>query len=154
MSDVIFAEKISSVMQRVKTASFDEKKSQPTEEQVNRFLDAISSLRNFLNDKTTKLEKFTEGLEELSWMTGLNEEHLKSLSDLIGASRDLRRSLIKTYVRFNVKVKSRGIMVSEINGFKRSIDDFTETINDLESVYFYLPNNPEFIEITDRLSKL
>lgn len=154
MSEVEYAEKISSIMSDVKTASYDEKREQPTEEQVNGFLEAISSLRNFLEEKTHKIDHLTNGLEELSWLTNLNEDNLKAINELISGARDLRRSLIKTYVRFNTKVKSRGMMVVEINNYKRSIDDLTETINDIESVYFYLPKNPDFLDVTSLLSKL
>ena len=45
----------------------------------------------------------------------------------------------------------KGIAKEEISEFKSALDDFREAYQDIASVFFILPNNPELQEITDSL---
>ena len=74
-----------------------------------------------------------------------------SLNDLIASIKDAHSILIKQYVSLNY-IRSKGIAKEEISKFKSSIDDLKESYQDLESVFFFLPEIPDFKETTKQLS--
>ena len=142
---------INNTLSNVRQFSFDEKRNVLNEEKLNEFLDAILDFKSLLHIKTQKLEDLNPRLEELTWFTGLNDECLMLLNDLISAARDLHSSLIRQYVQLD-RIRRTGIAKAEIKRFKNAIDDFKESYTDLESVFFYLPEMPDFVETTKLLS--
>lgn len=136
----------------VRDFSFKEKQSPLLdEEQMNGFLDAILDFKNGLSKKTQDIYDFSDRIEKLSWFDDLDEECLMVANDLISAAKDLSSSLIRQYVSMNF-IRSKGIAKDEIKNFKNAIDEFKETYTDLESVLFFLPEMPDFIETTKELS--
>lgn len=136
----------------VRNFSFKEKQSPLfDEEQVNGFLDAILDFKKGLSEKTRNIYDFNERIEKLTWFDDLDEECLMVANDLISAAKDLSSSLIRQYVSMNF-LRSRGIAKDEIKDFKNAIDEFKEIYTDLESVLFFLPEMPDFIETTKELS--
>ena len=73
------------------------------------------------------------------------------INDLISSARELRSSLVRQYVLIN-PFRTKGIAKEEIKDFKNSIDELKEVCQDLDSVFFFLPENSEFQEITKELS--
>ncbi|WMN11379.1 hypothetical protein QYS49_38175 [Marivirga salinae] len=73
------------------------------------------------------------------------------LNDIISSAKDLRTSLIRQYISLNFLI-SNGIAKDEIKEFKNSIDELKESYEDLESVFFFLPEMPDFVETTKKLS--
>lgn len=73
------------------------------------------------------------------------------LNDLISSAKDLRTSLIRQYISMNF-FRKKGIAKEEIKNFKNSIDELKESYEDLESVFFFLPEMPDFVETTSKLS--
>ncbi len=144
---------ISDTFQRVRDFSFQEKKEAflYEEEKTNEFLDAILAFKNNLGIKTNKINLLLEEIEKLTWYDNLDDECLKLINDLISSMKDLHSSLIRQYVSMN-KVRAKGIAKAEIKYFKLAIDDLKESFQDLESVFFYLPEMPDFQETTKLLS--
>jgi hypothetical protein len=152
MESTIQKSKIIDTYENVRAFSYIEKKSPFLDEKkINALLDAIIDFKKTLKDKTDKLEKLNEGLESMTWFNDLEEESLMKINDLIAASKDLHSSLIRQFVSIN-HFRSKGIAKNEIKQFKNAIDDLKEIYTDLESVFFYLPGIPEFIETTKQLS--
>lgn len=145
---------INKTLNHVRDLSFKEKKNtQIGEREINSFLDRILELKNGLAEKTEKLNKINEELEGLTWLdNGMDEECLKALNDLISSAKDLHSSLIRQYVLYNQKFKTKGIAKNEIKELKYAIDDLKDCYTDLESVYFFLPAMPDFVETTKELS--
>ena len=81
----------------------------------------------------------------------MDEECLMLINDLISSAKDLRSSLIRQYVSLGF-LKKKGIAKEEIKDFKNSLDELKETYQDLESVFFYLPEFSGFTETTKQLS--
>ncbi|MDP3359961.1 MAG: hypothetical protein Q8S41_11525 [Lutibacter sp.] len=136
----------------VRNFSFKEKQSPLfDEEHMNGFLDAILDFKKGLSEKTQNIYDFNERIEKLTWMDDLDEECLMVANDLISAAKDLFSSLIRQYVSLNF-IRTRGIAKNEIKDFKNAIDEFKEIYTDLESVLFFLPEMPDFIETTKELS--
>jgi acyl carrier protein phosphodiesterase len=144
---------ISNTFSSVRTFSFNEKKSPLLDgEPTNVLLDAILDLKKSLKEKTEKIHDVNERIEKLTWFDDLDEESLMLLNDLISSAKDLYSSLIRQYVILNNVLRKKGIAKEEIKDFKNSIDELRETYEDLESVFFFLPKMPEFVQTTRQLS--
>lgn len=143
---------IETTFSNVRTFSFNEKKNPILdEEKINSFLDAILDLRKSLTDKTKKLYDINSRIEKLTWLNNLSDECLMSINDLISAAKDLRSTLIRQYVSMNF-LRNKGLAKDEIKEFKNSIDELKEAYQDLESVFFFLPEFKGFVETTKQLS--
>lgn len=143
-------EKIINTVSAVRKVSFEEKLNS-TEEKLNNFLDAILDFKIMLTEKTAKINELIENLESVTWLQIQNEECLMLLNDLVAQAKDLHSSLIRNYVVFN-SLKQKGIAKECIKEYKAAIDDFKESYSDIESVFFFLPEMPEFKETTKELS--
>lgn len=146
---------IQNTFTNIRNFSFKEKKeSQQYEEKVNSFLDQLNIFKKELREKTSEIYEINSSIEKLTWYSNLDEECLMAINDLISSAKDLRSSLIRQYVAMNKPFKSRGIAKEEIKDFKNSIDELREVYEDLESVFFSLPEMPEFVETTKKLSHI
>jgi hypothetical protein len=143
---------ISKTFSSVRNFSFEEKKvSIFDEERMNAFLDAILEFKNTFQRKTEKIVEINDRIERLTWFNDLDEESLMLINDLISSIKDLHSTLIRQYVSLNL-IRSKGIAKDEIKNFKNAVDDLKENYQDLESVYFFLPEIPDFKETTKLLS--
>lgn len=143
---------IANTFSNVRSFSFQEKKSPLLDqERVNSVLDAILDFKSSLKEKTAKIYNINEKIEEITWFNDLDEESLMLLNDLISSAKDLRTTLIRQYISMNY-LRKKGIAKEEIKDFKNSIDELKESYEDLESVFFFLPEMPDFVETTSKLS--
>lgn len=143
---------IQNTFSSVRSFSYAEKKSPLSEEELtNKFLDAILDFKSLLKDKTYRIYETNENIEKLTWLNDLDDECLMIINDLISAAKDLHSSLIRQYVSMNY-LRKQGIAKEEIKDFKNSIDELKEAYSDLESVFFFLPEMPDFVETTKQLS--
>lgn len=153
MENLTIKDKIVATVNEVREASFKEKTSSfglDTEERINSFLDKILTFKKILTEKTQKIELFSEKLESLTWFNEVDEECLKLLNDLIATVKDWHSSLIRQYVSMNM-LRKKSIASEEINDFKYAVDGLKEVANDLESIFFFLPQNQDFQETTKEL---
>ncbi len=152
METLEYKSKISETFSVVRSFSFNEKKSPlMDEESMNTFLDAILGFKTNMKEKTETISSITERMDKLTWFTNPDEESLMLLNDLISAAKDVHSSLIRQYVSLT-PIRKKGIAREEIREFKNSIDELKESYEDLESVFFFLPEMPEFVETTKQLS--
>ncbi|QFZ55164.1 hypothetical protein FEZ18_10330 [Oceanihabitans sp. IOP_32] len=136
----------------IRSFSYQEKKTPLIDEKrVNSILDAILDFKNSLKEKTNKIYNINEKIEKITWFNELDEESLMLLNDLISSAKDLRTSLIRQFISMN-SLRRKGIAKEEIKDFKNSIDELKESYEDLESVFFFLPEMPDFVETTSKLS--
>lgn len=146
-----FKSEIYNTFSNVRSFSFEEKKAFLNEEKVNALLDAIIEIKNFFKDKTEKINSINEEIEKLTWFNDVNDECLILLNDLISSIKDAHSTLIKQYVSLN-NIRTKRIAKEELSKFKSAIDDLKESYQDLESVFFFLPDIPDFKETTKQLS--
>ncbi|HEV8081845.1 MAG TPA: hypothetical protein VGP55_01505 [Chitinophagaceae bacterium] len=152
MERLSFKSQISDTFSSVRNFSFEEKKaSLYNEEKINALLDAILDFKDKFQEKTERINEINEKIEKLTWFDELNDECLRLINDLISSIKDLHSSLIRQYVALNY-VRSKGIAKEEIRNFKSAIDDLKDSYQDLESVFFFLPEMPDFKETTKQLS--
>lgn len=142
--------KIETTVNEVRKISFEEKRNS-AEEKINAFLDAVLEFKEMLTKKAEKISRLVDKLDEVTWYKVEDEECLMLLNDLIAQTKDLHSSLIRNYVIF-ASLKQKGIAKAEIKNYKSAIDDLKESFTDLESVFFFLPEMPEFKETTKELS--
>ncbi|ARV08286.1 hypothetical protein BTO05_01010 [Winogradskyella sp. PC-19] len=144
--------KIKDTFSSVRDFSYSEKRNPMSEDAMNnQLLDAILDLKSSIKNKTKRIYEVNHNIEKLTWFNDLDEECLMLTNDLISAAKDLRSSLIRQYISLDF-LRKKGIAKEEIKDFKNSIDELKETYQDLESVFFYLPEIPEFVETTKQLS--
>jgi ABC-type transporter Mla subunit MlaD len=150
--ECVYKERIKETVSSVRSFSFDEKNSPlNSEERINTFLDSINEFKDILKDKTQKINKINTRLQEITWFNNLDDDCLRLLNDIISAGKDLHSSLVRQYAKMG-NLRKKGIAKEEIRFLKLAIDDLKEAIEDLDSVFFYLPNSPNFIETTRLLS--
>ncbi|MDD3721852.1 MAG: hypothetical protein PHW92_05085 [Lutibacter sp.] len=143
---------IQNTFSSVRSFSFTEKKSSISEKELtNKFLDAILDLKSSLKEKTHKIYETNANIERLTWLNDLDDECLMIINDLISSAKDLHSSLIRQYVSMTY-LRRQGIAKEEIKIFKNAIDELKEAYSDLESVFFFLPEMPNFAETTKQLS--
>jgi DNA mismatch repair ATPase MutS len=136
----------------VRNASYYEKKQPLMEdEKINQLLDSILEFKKSLIYKTGTIYDINERLGKITWYNNLDEECYMLLNDLISSARDLRGSLVRQYISINT-LRNKGVAKEEIKDFKNAIDELKETYEDLESVFFFLPKMPDFLETTKKLS--
>lgn len=145
-------EEIADTFSSVRSFSFHEKKSPLMDhEKVNTFLDTILELKNAISEKTDLIYTLNERIEKITWFDDLDEESYMLINDLISALKDSHSTLIRQYVTLNY-IRQKGIAKEEIKDFKCSIDELKESYMDLESVFFFLPEMPDFNDTTKQLS--
>jgi hypothetical protein len=152
MECLSYKSEIVDTFSNVRSFSFQEKKTPLLDEDgVNSFLDAILNFKSGLKEKTSKIYNINERIEKITWFNNLDEESLMVINDLISSAKDLRTSLIRQYISMNF-LRKKGIAKEKIKDFKNSIDELKESYEDLESVFFFLPEMPYFVETTTKLS--
>lgn len=146
-------QKVSKVLDEVKTTSFSERREIKSEEEIiNSFLDKIIDFKKNVATRTQKIEDISEKMETISWINEkMDDETLKDLNNLIVLAKDLHKTLIIHYVSFT-PLRKNGIAKEETANFKNALDTFKEVYSDIESTFFSLPNNKDFVEITKRIS--
>jgi hypothetical protein len=114
-------------------------------------LDSLLEFRKSLKEKTETIISFNDRIERITWYNDLDEECYMLINDLISTIKDLHSSLIRQYISMNY-IRQKGIAKEEIREFKNTIDVLKENYQDLESVFFFLPEISEFKETTKLLS--
>ena len=144
--------KIQNTFSSVRDFSYSEKRNLMSENELNNaFLDAMLDLKSSIKNKTKRIFEVNDNIEKLTWFNDLDDECLMLTNDLISAAKDLHSSLVRQYIFLDF-LRKKGVAKEEIKEFKTSIDELKETYQDLESVFFYLPEMPEFVETTKQLS--
>lgn len=152
MECITYKEEIDSTIVSARAISYDEKKSPFMDERrINTLLDSINELKIALKEKTELLNSLIIRTEKITWFNDLDEECLMKINDLISIIKDVHSTLIRQYVSLT-PFRSRGIAKTEIREFKHTIDEVRVLYQDLESVFFFLPEMPDFKETEHMLS--
>jgi hypothetical protein len=131
--------------------SFAERKSY--NEQANDFLDRIINLKHLIKEKTQNIVSINCKLESLTWLSNLDDECLLMISDIIANVKELHSLLIHYYTKFD-SLRIQGIAKAELKEFKSAIDDLKEINTDVEQVFFMLPSDKSFQEISSKFTQL
>lgn len=144
---VVTSPKIKEVLSSARKYSFEEKRLAYIDE--NKITTLVKST---IKAKIKEINNFNDELEKLTWIDDIDEGCLMLINDLISFSKDWYSSLIRQYVAMEGTLEAEGIAKEEIENFRTSIDELKESFEDLESVFFFLPKMPDFVETTKQLS--
>ena len=136
-------EKIAKIVDDVKRFS-EKERTEPSQEQIDQFLDKINWLKDFILEDISRLKSITTGLEDLTWITEFDEKDVEDLRYIVNICKDIHSTLVKYYIK--LKSIFNGMPKQELSDFKLSIDDFREAYTDINSKFFVLPNLQDFKE--------
>ena len=152
MGCIAYKAEIQDTFTRVRDFCYNDKRSPfMDQERMNAFLDVILEFKDSLGEKTNKIFSINDNIDKITWYNDRDDECLKLINDLISAIKDLRSTLIRQYVSMSF-LRQKGIAKEEIKKFKIAVDELKEVYEDLESVFFFLPEMPDFNETTKLLS--
>lgn len=124
------------------------------EDKTNAFLDSINLTQDFLSKTTPSIIILTEKLEEFSWFENVTEQNKFLIKIALLASEELTKSLSKSYIVLKKLYKPKDVLKEELKQYKEAIENLQETTNDIEMVFFELPNDTEFKAINEKLASL
>jgi len=130
--------KISSVYKSISDFSFQEKIKE--QKSTYALLENILDLRCMLLEKSNKLDDIVKRMEAITWFNNIEDACKQLINDIIASANDLHTTLVEE-LQITQEIYSRGIAKEEINSFKTSVGDLKEAFEDLESVFFKLPQN-------------
>jgi hypothetical protein len=119
---------------------------------IDSILDRIIEFQSNIQGKADKINFINSKFQELTWVNNIDNECLLLLRKLIDTSKVLHNKMIKYYVSLNWAIK-RGIANEAMKNFKLSLDDLKEYNQDLEDLFFNLPEDEYFTERVNLLSK-
>ncbi len=111
------------------------------QEEINFFLDTIIEYKKFLTDKAGLFNELTLKLEELTWISNREDKMvILIINVIIALSKEIYR-IYKSALEVNKKLQKLDYAVSEIENYNTALEDFIETIDDIEFSFFYFPNS-------------
>lgn len=115
------------------------------EEITDRFLDSINALRKSLRVSTAGLVKVDELLSKVTWLDAAEVDD-ETLESLIDSGLQAHRILLLNYVRLRRAFWQENIAKKELAAFKDALDNFEETLFELNQIFFELRKDEDFNE--------
>lgn len=117
-------------------------------------LDQINKVRASFVESSEAIEDIIKKLQSLTWtLREPTPDDLKSVSDILFVGRRLLKgsnSIINSYQ----PLWQKGVIITETSEFKEVSAHLAEILDDIDSVYFKLPNLPGFDDTTHELESL
>jgi len=117
------------------------------EEITDRFLDSINDLRKSLKVTTAGLHKVDELIAKVTWLEGTDAEDEETLAALIDGGLQAHRTLLLNYVKLSRTFWRENIAKKEIAAFKEALDNFEESLFELDQIFFELRKDEGFNEL-------
>lgn len=121
------------------------------EEKINRFLDGINDFKTKLADRTTKIQKLDELLSKATWFDIQNKEEEELLKSVIHKSHTFHSKAIRNFVQLKNNLWKDNICRAEITQYKNALDDFEESIYELNEIFFDLRKDHDFNKLIDSI---
>lgn len=117
-------------------------------------LDLINKVRANFVGSTEAMEDIIEKLQSLTWtIVEPTPDDLKSVADIISLGRQLLKGAVSIVASYQ-PLWEKGVIITETNEFKEVSGHLGEVLDDIESVYFKLPDLPGFNDTTHELESL
>ncbi|HAT76313.1 MAG TPA: hypothetical protein DCS19_05590 [Flavobacterium sp.] len=114
------------------------------QERVNRLLDAINSTRTKINKMSSNVSKLDELFTKLSWLELANSEEEILIKKVIAQAKKYHTNSLKNYILLKNTLFKDGICKIEIEDYKNALDDFEDTVLEIEQIFFVLRKDDEF----------
>lgn len=114
-------------------------------------LDLINKVRANFVGSTEAMEDIIEKLQSLTWtIVEPTPDDLKSVADIIFLGRQLLKGAASIVTSYQ-PLWQQGVIITETTEFKEVSGHLAEVLDDIESVYFKLPDLPGFNDTTHKL---
>ncbi len=121
---------------------------------LDELLDRINEVRIRFAEMSGRLLSIVGSLEKLTWLVDAPSEGiLKEINAILDISRGLHTQMEKSKVALK-KIGIEELCPEAADVLFADIDLLGETIDDVEAVFFRLPNNPHFKEICKKAAQL
>ena len=121
------------------------------EERINLFLDAINEFKDKINDSIHTFKQLEELFTKLTWKDISDPEDEKLLKELIHSAKKFHSLCIKEYANMRSTFWPKNICRSEITAFKNCLDDYEESVFEVEEIFFTFRKDDELNAIFDSL---
>ena len=121
------------------------------QERINKFLDQINHLRSKIIDKTDKLESLDSLFTQITWLEVKNLEEEKLLKQVIEKAKKFHSKLIRNYAAMKKNLWQDNICRDEIENYKEALDDFEDSVFEVEQIFFSLRKDDEFNNLMNSL---
>lgn len=122
------------------------------QEIIDEFLDSINSLKRILRKSTKALRSADEFMSSITWLDDSETNDDKELAEIIDGGLAAHRILIMNYVKMRRTLWQDNVAKKELADFKDAIDDFEETLFELNQIFFELRKDEEFNELVDKVA--
>lgn len=114
------------------------------QERVNRLLDAINSTRTKIIKMSSNLSNLDELFTKLSWLEIANSEEEILIKKVLAQAKKYHTNSLKNYILLKNTLFKDGICKIEIEDYKNALDDFEDTVLEIEQIFFILRKDDEF----------
>jgi len=114
------------------------------QERVNRLLDAINSTRTKIIKMSSNLSNLDELFTKLSWLELANSEEEILIKKVLAQAKKYHTNSLKNYILLKNTLFKDGICKIEIDDYKNALDDFEDTVLEIEQIFFVLRKDDEF----------
>jgi len=124
------------------------------EERINKCLDHINLLKTKIVDRTNKLENLDDLLTQITWLEVEDQEEEKLLREVIEKAKKFHSKLIRNYATMKKDLWQKNICREEIENYKYALDDFEDSVFEVEEIFFYLRKDDEFNDLINSFQSL
>lgn len=110
-------------------------------------LDKINDLRSKIVNKTEALKELDSLFAKLTWIEKYSDSELENLSKLIKSARKFHKSLLIQFTHINNIESKDKLFRNELPLFKSAIDDFEESIEDINEIFFEIRTDDELMSL-------
>jgi len=121
------------------------------QEKIDLFLDNINKLKRNVSDRIKKAKHLEELFTRITWLDIKNSEEEVLLKDVLTKSKLYHSNSIKMVVFLKNKLWRKNICRTEITSYQDSLDDFEDTIYEVEQIFFSLRKDEEFNDLLKSL---
>jgi len=121
------------------------------QDKINKFLDSINNIKKKVSQQTERIEELDRLFSELTWLDLQNPEEEKLLREVIEKAKSFHFKSIRDFAEMKKGLWQDKIARMEITNFKEALDDFEDSVFEVEHIFFILRKDDEFNELTNSL---
>ena len=121
------------------------------QERINNFLDSFNMFKTRLLDRVSKIQQLEQLFTNITWLDLKDQEEEKLLKDIISRSKLFYSKSIKDVAILKSKYWRKNMFRTEITEYQNCLEDFEDTIFEVEEIFFSLRKDDEFNHLTNSL---
>ncbi|WP_035690563.1 hypothetical protein [Flavobacterium sp. F52] len=119
---------------------------------INKLLDSICKVRDILFERASLISELNLKMAKLSHLENLDDECFEMIRKILDQSKAFHHKAIRNYVELNWLIR-KGIATEAMHAYKDALNDLKEYTEDLEDLFFNLPDDKEFANRIEMLSR-